>query len=105
MRTKYSTGLFIIIIIITFLSFYITTDNTETVTKEAEVSETLSPDGYYLFENNGVIVVLENDRKTIYEYTDILIEELPTNLQKEISNGKYINSLEDLYGFLENYSS
>ena len=38
-------------------------------------------------------------------YTDISLEYLPENLQKEIQNGKYIETSESLYGFLENYSS
>lgn len=45
------------------------------------------------------------NKKTVYEYTDISLEGLPENLQKEIQNGKYIETLESLYGFLENYSS
>ena len=44
-------------------------------------------------------------KKTVYEYTDISLEDLPENLQKEIQNGKYIETSESLYGFLENYSS
>ena len=44
-------------------------------------------------------------KKTVYEYTDISLEGLPENLQKEIQNGKYIETSENLYGFLENYSS
>ena len=44
-------------------------------------------------------------KKTVYEYTDISLEGLPENLQKEIQNGKYIETSESLYGFLENYSS
>ena len=46
-----------------------------------------------------------SDKKTVYEYTDISLEDLPENLQKEIQNGKYIETSESLYGFLENYSS
>ena len=45
------------------------------------------------------------DQKTVYEYTDILIEDLPVSLQNEIEKGKYIEDTETLYGFLENYSS
>ena len=44
-------------------------------------------------------------KRQVYEYTDISLEGLPENLQKEIQNGKYIETSESLYGFLENYSS
>ena len=60
---------------------------------------------YYLMEVNGYIVVYFSDRKTPYEYTDIHYDELPELLRQEIRNGKYIQSTEELYGFLENYTS
>lgn len=62
-------------------------------------------DCYYLMEVNGYIVVYLSDKKTPYEYTDIHYDELPDLLRQEIRNGKYIESTDELYGFLENYSS
>ena len=67
--------------------------------------QALKDDCYYLKELNGYVVVYLSDKKTVYEYTDISLEYLPENLQKEIQNGKYIETSESLYGFLENYSS
>ena len=64
-----------------------------------------SLNGFYLYEKNGYVVVYENDKKTPYEYTDIFYEELPELLKQEIKNGKYIKNEEELYGFLENYTS
>ena len=40
-----------------------------------------------------------------YEYTAIAYDELPPTVRAEVRNGKYIESPEELYGFLENYSS
>ena len=74
----------------------------ETVVADAEA---LKEDCYYLMEVNGYIVVYLSDKKTPYEYTDILYENLPLSLRQEIRNGKYIEDTEELYGFLENYSS
>lgn len=62
-------------------------------------------DNYYLKDLNGFIAVYHNDRKTIYEYTDIRMDGLPDLLADEIRKWKPIDSLENLYGFLENYSS
>lgn len=73
-----------------------------TVTAEGQA---LKEDCYYLKAQNGYVVVYLSDKKTAYEYTDILLSDLPENLQKEINNGKYIENTESLYGFLENYSS
>ena len=60
---------------------------------------------YYLKDLNGYVVVYMNDRTTVYEYTNILISDLPDTYQNEIKNGMIIGGTENLYGFLENYSS
>ena len=60
---------------------------------------------YYLLEKNGYVVVYLSDKETIYEYTSIDVETLPETVQSEVKNGKYIEDIEELYGFLENYSS
>lgn len=80
--------------------------------KEPEEAESVAAKGeateeycYYLLEVNGYVVVYLNDKKTIYEYTSIDVESLPVLLQNEVKNGKYIKDIEELYGFLENYSS
>ena len=51
------------------------------------------------------IVVYEEDRSTLYMNTDILLERLPDSLQREIMEGKFVASEEELYLFLESYSS
>lgn len=81
---------------------------TETQTQTQEVKESLNvvePYEYILLEEKGYVAVYHTDRKTLYASTDILISELPEELQKEIEEGKYIGSEEQLYNFLENYSS
>ena len=60
---------------------------------------------YYMKDVNGYVVVYMNDRTTVYEYTNILISDLPDTYQNEIKNGMIIEGTEKLYGFLENYSS
>ena len=56
-------------------------------------------------EVNGYVVVFLSDKKTAYDYTSIEVSTLPTELQNEVKNGKYIESTQLLYSFLENYSS
>lgn len=62
-------------------------------------------ESYYLTELNGYVVVYLHDRQTVFEYTNIRLDELPDTLQEEIRNGKLLEGTEKLYGFLENYSS
>lgn len=63
------------------------------------------PKGFYLMVADHFIVVYEEDRSTIYMNTDILLDLLPDSLQREIMEGKYVASEEELYLFLESYSS
>lgn len=67
---------------------------------ESEESE-----GYYLTVLEGKIVVMEQDQKTIYLTTDIYAEALSQSLKEELIKGKFIHSMEELYGFLESYTS
>lgn len=126
MRNKYGIGFFAaaisIILVITCayqLSFQKAKERAEEARKdkqeaqvEEETEELVAADGgamkedcYYLMEVNGYVVVYLSDKLTPYEYTDIAYDELPPTMREEIRNGKYIASLQELYGFLENYSS
>jgi len=67
---------------------------------EAEKNE-----GYYLAELHGYVVVYLSDQSTIYEFTDIPFEELPKEVQTNVKQKKYVETEEELYAFLENYSS
>ena len=112
MKQKYGIGLFILSIVIIYLtsSYFYGTQKTDIDTSEIRKSVTADGqafrgDCYYLYERNGYVVVYLSDRKTIFEYTDIIFQDLPELLKKEIKNGKYIPNEEELYGFLENYTS
>lgn len=62
-------------------------------------------DGFYLVNEDNYVVVYDKDLKYLYMNTGILTEELPQALQQEIIQMKYIESEEELYHFLESYSS
>lgn len=60
---------------------------------------------FYLKVADHFIIVCEEDGQTLYMNTDILLERLPDSLQREIMDGKPVASEEELYLFLESYSS
>lgn len=74
----------------------------QTVATEGQV---FKEDCFFLMEEHGYVTVYRSDRETVYEYTNISVSDLPYMLQNEIKNGKYMENIEALYGFLENYSS
>ncbi len=61
--------------------------------------------GFYLMVADHFVIVYKEDKKSIYMNTDIMLESLSPELQKEIIAGKYIESEQELYNFLESYSS
>ena len=81
--------------------------DTRSITAEGEASteDVRENEGYYLCEMQGFVVVYLSDRQTIYEMTEIPLSDLPEEVQQEIAAGKYIADKDELYGFLENYSS
>lgn len=62
-------------------------------------------EGYKLQVEEGYVVVYENSENQVFEYTDIPLESLPQELQSEVLLGKQIETIDELYNFLENYSS
>lgn len=60
---------------------------------------------YLLKELNGYVIVYLGDEKTVYEVTEILVADLPKEVQFQIEEGLKIDSTDKLYAFLENYSS
>ena len=103
----------LMIIIITIVSLYMYGDykegKSEIVKKEQELLQTQADptmeECYYLAELSGYVVVYKSDKKTIFEYTNILMEELPEDLQLKIRKGMKLENIMEVYGFLENYSS
>ena len=75
----------------------------------AEGEKVKNPDaeeeGFYLCELQGFVAVYLSDRKTIYEFTEIPVTDLPEEVQQEVAEGKYVATVKELYAFLENYSS
>ncbi len=60
---------------------------------------------FLLVDHNDYVAVYQLPEREIYEYTDVIMDVLPEDEQKEIRQGKYIRNEEELYNFLENYTS
>ena len=105
MRNKYGIGFFataiIAMLVITCayqFSFHKAKEQAEKIHAQKEKQE--------IEEESGALV--EADGEAMKEDCYYLMEvndELPPTVRAEVRNGKYIESPEELYGFLENYSS
>lgn len=60
---------------------------------------------YYIVSKDNKLVVYYDDLETVYITTDIRTDSLPENVQLEILQMKYFETEEELYNFLESYSS
>ena len=70
-------------------------------------AEAVSTDHYrfLLVNNDNYVAVYELPEHEIYLYSDIILDVLPEDLSREIRDGKYLKDEEELYNFLENYTS
>lgn len=70
-----------------------------------ETSKNETPYEYVIVNENGYLTVYQKDLKTVYFQTDIPYTKLHTELQEKVDKGYLIQDAEELYDFLENYSS
>ncbi len=77
----------------------------EETEEKMSVTSVKIPYEYVIVEEEGYLLVYKKDLETVYMYTDIRMEELSEDLQSQIRRGKLFATLEELYNFLENYSS
>lgn len=62
-------------------------------------------EGFFLVNENNMVVVYDKSLSHIYMDTGIRTDELPWKVQSEIMCMKYIETESELYHFLESYSS
>ena len=60
---------------------------------------------FFIKEADGLVNIYREDGTTLYETTDIPVSLLPEALRREIRAGKGVATEQELYDFLENYSS
>ena len=83
-----------------------TTESVEETTETSIASSNIQKAyEYVVIEEDDYLSVYYADKKTKYMDTDIRFDELSIRLQKEIKAGKTFETSEELYDFLENYSS
>ena len=74
--------------------------------KEKEASTTAQVKTTYgLAIKEGSLVVVNNHTKEVFEYTDMKKEDLPSDILQMIQDHKVFESREEVYHFLESYSS
>ena len=66
----------------------------------------VTPTGiFYIMSYDNKVVVMLEDKKTVFLSTEINMSELPSEVQQDIMRGLFIPNEQRLYDFLENYTS
>lgn len=63
------------------------------------------PYRFYVVVKNGYVVVYNSDLKSVYEYTHIEAKNLPEADRTALSQGIYVDNIDELYALLESYTS
>lgn len=87
------------------VSFELASFSNKKVVVRKSFSASDVPSIYYILVENGLLTIYLEDKTTLYDYTTIKLSNLPEDIQREIINGKKINSQKELYNFLETYTS
>jgi len=88
-----------------FVSLEVLSFSQEQVVIQMNYAYTQPSSSFYLMVVDNYLVVYLEDKETVYMYTDILLTELPDNIQQDIINVMFVDDEESLYNFLEAYSS
>lgn len=88
-----------------FASMEILSFSPEKLIVQKKYYSDLTKEHFYLVVENEYVTVYYSDLQTVYLYTDIYFANLSESLQQEILDKKYIESEEELYNFLESYTS
>lgn len=88
-----------------FVSLEVLSFSREKVVVQMNYRVVLPTDSFYLAVYDNKVVVLLDDKETVYIETDITLEKLPEEEQEEIINMMFIEDEAGLYDFLEAHSS
>ena len=85
---------------------YKTEENSGIQEEVVEVSDGNTSDERFLVkEEDGYLVIYDRTAMKRYDETTIQLIDLPERLQEKVTEGLYFTNEEELYAFLENYSS
>lgn len=127
MEKRYTIGLFFAILTVVFALFCWSVWDRHKVIEEktrqekillseekASEAETLEENvkyviqvngGYYIMITDGYVCVYRASDKSLYFQTEILAQDLPEDVCRELELGKYMSSEVEVYHYLESYSS
>ena len=77
----------------------------ENIPSSVETNKEVTYYKYMIYQDGERLTVYESDSITVFMETDILVDEVPENMREQLKLGVGISTEEELYDFLESYSS
>ena len=77
----------------------------ENIPSSVETNKEVTYYKYIIYQDGERLTVYESDSVTVFMETDILVEDLPEDMREQLNLGVGICTEEELYDFLESYSS
>ena len=77
----------------------------ENIPSSVETNKEVTYYKYMIYQDGERLTVYESDSITVFMETDILVDELPEDMREQLKLGIGICTEEELYDFLESYSS
>lgn len=77
----------------------------ENIPSSVETNKEVTYYKYIIYQDGERLTVYESDSLTVFMETDILVDELPEDMREQLKLGVGISTEEELYDFLESYSS
>ena len=118
MKRQISVSIFLSILVIVLAWMYIkysnetqpkenliSTENDTTKEQSITISQDYIPYKYFLEVRDGKLVVLKSKTQEFFMETSIEFSALPTDIQENVEVGIYFKTEQELYDFLESYSS
>lgn len=83
----------------------LTKENEAATEHSLAISQTYVSYPYYIKDDDGRLVVYEAKTQNVFAQTGIETDSLPKEIQLHLDAGIFFETEEDLYNFLESYSS
>lgn len=64
-----------------------------------------SAEEYYLLLTEGKVCIYRGDDKVFYDYAAVNMDSMPVEVREQLKYGLYLDNIEELYDFLQTYSS
>lgn len=88
-----------------FVGLEVISFSRERVVIQMNYSYVQPSDNFYLAAYDNKVLVYLEDRETVYIETEIRLDSLPAEVQQDIIQMMWVENEEELYNFLETYSS